>query len=695
MENRFTLKDFALFILIVLLILLVVLAMKQYDRQWQDLQALNERVKQIEIQQTRMTDKLSVLDKINARLQNGVIVNNGQAATADNDSSFNKALHGPVLEAQQASDYASGDWLVDAFPAKVSKITPLIYEDYYATVVHEYVFEPLIRPDLRTGEIIPILAESWTVEDNSEDYKVFEDQVKPQLLNTADKDPSVYQEQFKRFLEAYGDNAPQSGSVEYARLRNRAKLKWVEDRLIEHPDRPTPVTITFKLRPDLRFSDGHPLTSEDVVFTFDFMNNPKIDCPVPRQFYDNIESATANGPLEVTFKFKTPHYAALSFAGWRDVIPKHFYEKYVGREQEFNENPGLVLGSGPYRMKSPTGWRTGEPIELFRNERYWGPKPAIEKILWKQIDDDKTRYVQFVNGQLDFLIATPEQYDTAKNNPDVASKAHMFNFVKMPSGYRYIAWNQERNGQTLFTDKRIRQAMTFLTPRERLCKEVYKGYAVPGVGPWLQSSPQSDPSLKPRPYDPRKGLEILKSLDWIDTNGDGILDKNGKPFSFELSFPANSEIGDKTALILKDIYAQYGIQMKLNPVDWLSLTKKVENRDFDAVFMGWGGGAVESDIRQMFHSSQIGRGADNYMSYANPELDRLIDEARTTINYEKRMKLWQACHRLLYEDQPYTFVYVPQRTIMINKRFQNVKKLKMNINDKWEWYVPAALQKYQ
>lgn len=725
MENRFTLKDFILFVLIGIFIIMAWLAMVQFDRQWDDVKQISSQVQQIEAEQTRVGDRvigidqkinslneqIKLLEAINKQLQQGVVINNAgktpqnipdTTITEEVDKNlFNTELFAPMAEVMKEEDYARGDWLIDSFPAKISILSPLIYKDYYATLVHEQVFEPLLRPDLRTGKVIPILAESWEVEDNSDAYKEFEAKVKPELQEQVNN-PATYADDLKAALEAFGgeDNQPKKGTSEYDRLVKRVQTKWVENALVEHPDRPTPVTVTFKLRKGLRFSDGHPLTSEDVVFTFEFMNNPKVDCPVPRQFYDNIESATANGPHEVTFKFKTPHYAALSFAGWRDVIPKHFYGKYVGNEEEFNKNPGLVLGSGPFRMKAPNGWRTGEPIELYRNERYWGPKPALEKILWKQIDDDNTRFLQFKNGELDFLISTPEQFDSVKEDQSLVDKAHMFSFVRVPSGYRYIAWNQERKVEgkettkTLFSDKRIRQAMTYLTPRQRVCEDILKGYAVPAIGPWLKSSPQSDPNIDLREFNPQKGMQILKSLGWADTDGDGILDKDGQRFEFRMTYSSGSKTLESIVFLLKDVYGEYGILMKLNSLDWLQLMPKVENRDFDAALLGWGGGAVESDIRQMFHSSQIGNSADNYMSYSNPVLDKLIDEARTTINYEKRMKLWQACHRILYEDQPYTFFFVPQRLVMVNKRFKNVKHLYMNLNSKWEWYVPKQLQQY-
>ena len=112
------------------------------------------------------------------------------------------------------------------------------------------------------------------------------------------------------------------------------------------------------------------------------------------------------------------------------------------------------------------------------------------------------------------------------------------------------------------------------------------------------------------------------------------------------------------------------------------------------VLLGWGGGSIEKDIRQMYHSSQIADGADNFMSYSNPELDKLIDEARVTMDEKTRMKLWQKCHAILYEDQPYTYMFNSQSLRFIDKRIANIQKVTQGLNDRIEWFVPTDLQRW-
>jgi peptide/nickel transport system substrate-binding protein len=151
--------------------------------------------------------------------------------------------------------------------------------------------------------------------------------------------------------------------------------------------------------------------------------------------------------------------------------------------------------------------------------------------------------------------------------------------------------------------------------------------------------------------------------------------------------------------LVQDNYARAGVVVELNPSDWPILTQKLTNRDFDAISLAWSSD-VENDIFQMFHSSQIKDNGDDFMSYANPELDRLIEEARATIDEGQRMQLWRQCQRIIHEDQPYTFLAVGESLFFYDKRIHNLKPARAGLNfvGLWntpmEWYVPQPLQRY-
>jgi peptide/nickel transport system substrate-binding protein len=220
-------------------------------------------------------------------------------------------------------------------------------------------------------------------------------------------------------------------------------------------------------------------------------------------------------------------------------------------------------------------------------------------------------------------------------------------------------------------------------------------------GPFGVGSKQNDPNIKPWPYDPVKAKALLKEAGFEDRNGDGVLDgPDGKPFSFKLIYPNKSAVYDKLALYMKDNLARAGINLEPDPTEWTIMMTRIKARDFDAMCLGWGG-SVEDDIYQIFHSSQIADDGDDFTSYINPELDKAIEAARGSVDEPKRMKLWQECHRILNEDQPYTFIRNAESLVFVDKRIHNVERSKISLNyverDTMPipWFVPRTLQKHQ
>lgn len=460
------------------------------------------------------------------------------------------------------------------------------------------------------------------------------------------------------------------------------------------------LTITFQMRDDVTFSDGVPLTADDIVFTFNFIMTEAIQAPRERAYYEKLKGVQANGKYEVVFTFKTPYFEALSLAGGMPIMPKHFYEPYLQTPQAFNESKGLLLGSGPYRLLDPKGWTPDKGnVELVRNERYWGDvQPSYERVLWKIIQNDSARLTTYRNGELDDYLARPVEYQKLKDDKQIMGKSQNFEYMPPVAGYSYIGWNQARNGKpTRFADPRVRQAMSYLTDVERIIKDVYLGYAEPAVSPFNNSSKQHDASLQPWQFNLEKAQALLKEAGYEDRNGDGVLeDANGQPFAFKLTYFGDNEDTKRMVLLLRDLYARAGVKMEPFPQEWPVMIEALNKKDFDAITLGWTSG-IETDIYQMFHSSQTIADGDNFISYKNPELDKLIDEARSTVDEAKRMPLWQQAERIMYEDQPYTFLMRRQTLAFIDKRIHNLQMTKLGLNMgslPVETYVPAAMQKY-
>ena len=239
--------------------------------------------------------------------------------------------------------------------------------------------------------------------------------------------------------------------------------------------------------------------------------------------------------------------------------------------------------------------------------------------------------------------------------------------------------------------------MTHLTDRQRIIDEIMLGYGEIAVSPFNARSKQHNPSVEPWPADIDKARALLAEAGFLDRDGDGVLEnEEGEIFEFELVFFQDSDDTKRIVLFLKDLYARAGVSLIPKPTEWSVMIDFLNQRNFDAITLGWSSG-VETDINQMFHSSQIDGGGDNFVSYRNAELDKLIDQARSTVVEEERMPLWQQAETVMHETQPYTFLMRRKSLLFIDDRIQNLEITEMGLNTTQvpvETYVPFSMHKH-
>lgn len=460
------------------------------------------------------------------------------------------------------------------------------------------------------------------------------------------------------------------------------------------------LSITFEIRKGVTFSDGAPFTAEDVVFTYDWIMNPEVEDPREKQTMERVQSVTKTNDYQVVFKFREPYFQNFDLASSLGIMSKAFYGRYT--PQQFNNSSGLLIGTGPYRRESQTDWKsTAGRIELIRNEGYWGMPASFDRLVFYQIESEATELAMFGKGDLDLVGVQPQAYELMLKNPDLVARSNHFEYTPPTAGFTYIAWNQQRDGKpTVFADKRVRQAMTMLTDRDGLCKNILLGYATVARGPFSPMSKQDDKSLQDWIYDPEKAKALLKEAGFEDRDGSGVLSlPDGRKLSFRLSYASNNETTGQVMRYVKDSYARAGIRVELSPEEWAIFVGNISTRKYDAISLGWSGG-IEEDIYQMFDSSQVAGEGDNFISYSNPQFDNAVRAARTTVDEAKRMELWHQCARILHEDQPYTFLMVRKSLQFFDKRIQNVHESKVGLNFVPDsamplpWYVPTNQQKY-
>ncbi|MBL1457474.1 MAG: peptide-binding protein [Methylophaga sp.] len=481
-------------------------------------------------------------------------------------------------------------------------------------------------------------------------------------------------------------------------VRNPDTLEWNGLLAEDWSTSADGLTITFALRRDITFSDGEPLTAKDVEFTFDFIMNEAIAAPRSRAYLSRMERVTALDDYHVEFVFKEPYFNSLQLAGSLQIMPEHFYGRFLDDPQTFNESRGLLLGSGPFRLTNPEGWSPDAGVvELVRNPRYWGPVSAsFDRIVWRIIENDSARLTTFRNGDIDVYSARPREYQTLLDDKDITERSQNFEYMSPTAGYSFIAWNQERGGEkTIFADKRVRMAMSMLTDVDRVLEEIFLGYGQPAASPFMPGSAQHDQANEAIGYNIEKARELLLEAGFQDSNNDGVLETpDGENFEFSLTYFQDSDDTRRMVLFLRDLYARSGIIMKPNPTEWSVMVENIQQKNFDAITLAWTSG-IEIDIYQMFHSSQTVEGGDNFINYRNPELDAIIDAARGEVNEEKRMNLWHQAEKILVQDQPYTFLFRRNTMAFIDRRIHNLEKTALGLNLMTvpvEIYVPAELQ---
>jgi len=440
------------------------------------------------------------------------------------------------------------------------------------------------------------------------------------------------------------------------------------------------LTYTFKLRKDVKWQDGEPFTSEDVVFSYKTIMNPKVDAPQLRAYFQEIRDVEAIDDYTVKFTYARPYFLALEFCGGMPIVPKHVFA-----QGDFNTNPAgrSPVGTGPYKFLR---WTTGREIVIEKNPDYWGEKPKLNRIVFRIITDSSVSLQVLKREELDVSGLTPIQWAR-----QTSSKSFEENFDKLSyfrPNYSYIGWNLRR---PYFSDKLVRQALTHLVNRELILQQILFDLGAVVTNPFYINSPEYDKSITPFPYDPKKASELLEQAGWTDTNNNGIRDKDGVEFKFEFLIPAGSETGEKIATILKEELDKTGISMDIRKTEWAVFTTRLMERKFDAVTLAWSMG-VESDPYQIWSSTQAEKGS-NFVGFINEEADSLIEAARKEFDRDKRIEMYRRFSEIVHEEQPYTFMFCNKSTVAVNKRFENVLVHPLGI-DPLEWHVPLPLQLY-
>lgn len=546
---------------------------------------------------------------------------------------------------------AKSDTLIRYYSSDPDYVNPLLASDNVSSTFIRRVYEPLgRRKDSDPDVVEPILAEKWDFDKEKLEYTI----------------------------------------------KIRKGVKWHK--------------ITL---PSGKVLESRDLTARDVKFTFDCVLNPNTLIPAKRSAYENPDSKDASDKylIKVTvvdnstvkIKWLKPYFNMEEASMDLEILPRHVFSvdkdgKPISFDftsaqfaKGFNEHwaNSQMCGTGPLLFRE---WTKGKQVIFERNPDYWGHPYYFSRVVFQHIKNPNTALEKVKKNEIDWAaIPEKDQYLATKEHEKVKSGQLVPHQFEYP-GYRYVGYNLKR---PFFQDRKVRQALSHAVPVNEIIQRVFKSLAVPVTGPAIPGSSSYDSSLPQIPHDLDKARALLDEAGWKDTDNDGFREKkiNNQTIvaRYDIIIFSSSPSFEAIALIIQEENRKIGVDVKITATEWDLMLQKLRKRDFDACMLGWAM-SWRSDPLQIWHSNQIEvPDSSNAISYSNPEVDKLIDELRSTIDTGRQNELFKELHRKLYEDQPYTFLFSELQTGFYDGRLKNVRAYKIRpAYDDAEWTATSA-----
>ena len=432
-------------------------------------------------------------------------------------------------------------------------------------------------------------------------------------------------------------------------LQLAEKLNWIDDK-----------TLEIILRQGVKFHDGSLMTADDVVFTFNrVIQENAIEYPEPhtsprKGLIAPLKSIEKTGEYSAIMHFSAPWPPALQLLVHQQIVPKAYIEK-VGTKG-FVEHP---IGTGPFKFVSTKN--SLEEITLERFADYYGGSPdltpvgpaKINKVIFRVIPEASSRVAALLANEVQIIQSVPSDLvEKIKQKSDVITKTAPGTQPK---------WIELNVNQPPFDDVRVRQAMNYALDKNLIIREIYSGRAVALPGALSPYNDFVDKSLAPYPFDPDKALQLLGEAGWKDTNGDGILDKDGKTLSFTID---TLEEWRSLSEAIVNLYQGLGIDASVRFWEYNVLKPKLMAGERSAYLDDWGDSAFDpvGHFEAKWHGVVDGQpyGRGNFSGYNNLEVNQLIKQGETTIDVAERQQIYDKAQEIIYQEAPAVFLILPE-----------------------------------
>lgn len=470
--------------------------------------------------------------------------------------------------------------------------------------------------------------------------------------------------------------------------------------------------FTYELRNDITFDDGSPISVDDIIFTYKANKCPLTNNPHAKSYLENLVEIKADPTKPGTFTvvMKEKYIQNITFMADYPIMQRSFFDKnnvlakysfaqfndpnfkadknkdLADWAAEFNSakygrEVGNLVGAGPYKIEK---WDAGQSITLVKKANHWSDKSnnAFEtsypqKIIFKLNKDANSQILEFKSQTMD--VSTNMSTKTLLElQADPKFNENYNSRFTDTYNYGYVAMNMKPDGikhKKIFVDKRVRRAMALLTPLDNINKVLNKSKNKRTVGPVSYLKPEYNSDLKLIPFDIEAAKKLLDEAGWKDTDGDNIRDKMVDGEKIKLEFNVNYmttqiEWKNMAEMMAEQMY-KAGVKANLNPVDFSVLVETARNHDFDMMLASWAGNFAPEDYTQLWHTSAWASKGSNYTGFGNAESDALIDSIKHSIDDAKRIPLIKRFQEIVYDEQPYIFMFSSLRRNVIHKRFGN------------------------
>lgn len=437
------------------------------------------------------------------------------------------------------------------------------------------------------------------------------------------------------------------------------EMNWVDD-----------TTLEVKIREGVTFHNGEALTAEDVVFTFErIINENAIEYPEPhtsprKGLIAPLESVEMVDDYTVRMHFTGVWPPAMQLLVHQQIVPKDYLEE-VGTEG-FIAHP---IGTGPFKFVEG---QLDDQIVMERFDDYWGGAPdlepvgpaCVERVIFRVIPEASTRAAALLAGEVDIIQNVPsELVDTLDQTPGVD--------VKTAASTEPI-WLQLNVSDPLFEDVNVRHALNYAVDKDLLIEAIYGGRAVPLPGPLSPFNNYVNEDLEPYPYDPDMALALLEEAGWTDSDGNGILDRNGQPFAFTID---TIELWRPQAEALASMFREIGIDAGVRFWEYSVVQPQLLACERQAFLDDWGDSAFDpvGHFEAKWHSVVAGEpyGRGNFSCYSNERVDELIRAGEVEADEATRQEIYDEAQQLVYDDAPAVFLVLPEVAEGSSERVQN------------------------